>query len=190
MGAKVLRQFPVGKGSAIAKALRYVNKKTKWLVLVDGDYSDPVDCIPPMIRVLEKNTKVGMVTGKQRFPAYAKPRTFREHVKKLIAEPYYFLHSILKITHRILNEVSMEDPLSGMRVIRYDSIRDFQPRARGFDIEIELNCYVRSSGYDIVEIPVEKRRRLGRAKFHRLRHGLTIFMRMMVMMLTYRMFRM
>jgi dolichol-phosphate mannosyltransferase len=49
----------------------------------------------------------------------------------------------------------------------------------GFDIEAELNCHVNSKGYDIVEIPIKYRSRLGKKKLG-FRHGLEIFKRIIM----------
>lgn len=69
-----------------------------------------------------------------------------------------------------------DDPLSGLRVVRWSLLKAWKPKSKGFDIEVELNYQVERKGYGIVEIPIEYRPRLGEKKL-RLRHGLTILQR-------------
>lgn len=78
----------------------------------------------------------------------------------------------------MLNGVAMRDPLTGLRVVRWEILRHWTPKSKGFDIEVELNHQVEKRGYDIKEISIPYRRRLGEKKL-KLRHGLTIFRRIM-----------
>ena len=55
-------------------------------------------------------------------------------------------------------------PLSGLRVVRWEAIRDWRPNARGFEIETEMNLYLVSRGWGIAEVPIEYRKRLGEKK--------------------------
>jgi dolichol-phosphate hexosyltransferase len=75
-----------------------------------------------------------------------------------------------------MNGVALQDPLTGLRVIRWKILRGWRPRSKGFDIEVELNHQVERQGFDIMEIPIPYRRRLGEKKL-KLQHGLTIFRR-------------
>ena len=73
----------------------------------------------------------------------------------------------------------MNDPLTGLRVIRYDLLKDWKPNSMGFDIEVELNCHIKRMGYDIVEMPIKYRLRLGKKKLG-FRHGLEILKRIIM----------
>jgi dolichol-phosphate mannosyltransferase len=87
-------------------------------------------------------------------------------------------NKILSFTHSLLNGVDMDDPLTGLRVIRQEIVNDWKPKSKGFDIEVEMNHLVESRGYQIVEIPIEYRARLGEKKLSP-KHGFTIFKRIL-----------
>ena len=73
----------------------------------------------------------------------------------------------------------MEDPLTGLRIIRWSIIKDWKPKTKGFDIEVELNHHIKKSEYDIIEIPIDYRNRIGKKKLG-IRHGITILKRIML----------
>ncbi|MEM2195280.1 MAG: glycosyltransferase family 2 protein [Candidatus Methanomethylicia archaeon] len=174
LNAQVVIQEDRGKGRAIAQSIRYINPKTKYVVIIDGDYTYPAYYIPKMIKLLEKNTEIGMVTGDR----FSKHHNFSKHPP---TDLHHFGNCLLKLMHRLLNKVKMRDPLTGFRVIRYHYFKDFKPKAKGFDIEVELNYYINKKT-KIIELPIEYRPRVGLKKL-RIRDGFIIFMRIFAMML-------
>lgn len=176
MGAKVIKQQGLGKGRAIAEILQRLNHNNKYFVIIDGDYTYPANFISQMVSILE-DTNAGMVTG-ERFSYNNKGLI--TYFKSLIADPYYFGRSVLTFIHHKLNGVHLEDPLTGLRVIKYEFLRDFRPRAKSFDIEVEINNHIRRKGAEILEIPIGYRLRLGEKKL-RFRHGFVILMRILFM---------
>jgi len=170
MGADVLFQEGSGKGMAIAQAIEYVDLDVKYIVFIDADFTYPAGYLPEMIRVLEENPEVGMVTG-NRF----------NHMLTAAAmkNPFYGGNRFLAIAQRILNGVHLNDPLTGLRVVRWKILKGWEPRSKGFDFEAELNHRVERRGYQIVEVSIPYRARLGEKKL-KLRHGLIILKRIMV----------
>ena len=73
----------------------------------------------------------------------------------------------------------MADPLTGLRVVRAEILRNWKVKSKGFDIEVELNHRVEREGFGIVEIPIQYRERLGEKKL-RVRHGAEILRRMIL----------
>jgi dolichol-phosphate mannosyltransferase len=73
----------------------------------------------------------------------------------------------------MMNGVNLHDPLTGLRAVRWEILRDWKPRSKSFDIEVELNHRVESKGFTIAETPIHYRVRLGEKKL-KLRHGFTI----------------
>jgi len=65
-----------------------------------------------------------------------------------------------------------------LRIVRQEIIKSWYPKSKGFDIEVELNHLVENRGYNIVEIPIEYRARLGEKKLSP-KHGFTIFKRIL-----------
>ena len=170
LGAEVIQQEGKGKGDAIAKAISHVDSKVEYVVFTDADYTYPATFIPKMIRILEENPQIGMVCG-NRFNSHLQP----EKMHNL----FYMGNRLLAFTHNMLNGVAMRDPLTGLRVVRWKILRDWTPKSKGFDIEVELNHHVERKGYRIMELDIPYRRRLGEKKL-KLKHGLTIAKRIML----------
>lgn len=170
LGAKVIQQEGKGKGDAIAKAISHVDSIVEYVVFTDADYTYPATFVPKMVRILEENPKVGMVCG-NRFNSHFQ----MENMHNL----FYMGNRLLALTHNMLSGVAMRDPLTGLRVIRREILKDWKPKSKGFDIEVELNHHVERKGYGIMEIDIPYRRRLGEKKL-KLKHSLTIAKRIML----------
>jgi glycosyltransferase involved in cell wall biosynthesis len=168
LGAEVLCQEGVGKGDAIGHALRYTcNSSFDYVVLTDGDYTYPAEYVPQMIKILEENPRVGMVCG-NRFNA-------KLHLGNM-HNVLYFGNRLIALVHNLVNGVKLQDPLTGLRVVRGDIIRNWKPKSAGFDLEVELNHYVETQGYGIAEIPIPYRKRIGEKKL-KIKDGLIILKR-------------
>jgi len=170
LGAQIAFQDGIGKGNAIAKALEHIDFGVKYVVLTDADYTYPAEYVPEMIEILERNPRVGMVCG-DRFGEDIKP--------KALHSSFYFGNKLLSFAHNLLNGVSLRDPLTGLRVIRAEILRDWNVKSQGFDIEVELNRRVEREGFTTVEVPIKYRERLGEKKL-KIRHGATILKRILM----------
>jgi dolichol-phosphate mannosyltransferase len=169
LGASIAFQDGFGKGNAIAKALEHIDLGVKYLVLTDADYTYPARYVPEMIEILEKNPQVGMVCGNR----------FNGKVEtKAVRSSFYFGNKLLAFAHSLFNGVSLNDPLTGLRVIRKVILRDWTVKSQGFDIEVELNRLVERKGYITVEVPIKYRPRIGKKKL-KVRHGATILKRIL-----------
>lgn len=164
LNAEVIFQAGRGKGDAIACAIREVKGDFDNVVLTDADYTYPAGFVPSMIRILDENPKVGMVCG-NRFNSHFDLQGMRN--------TFYTGNRILAFTHTMLNGVALRDPLTGLRVLRWDILKGWTPKSKGFDIEVELNHRVERQGFGIEEIEIPYRPRLGEKKL-KLRHGLSI----------------
>jgi dolichol-phosphate mannosyltransferase len=170
MGAEVLVQRGRGKGNAIGQAIMHVNGGVKYVAFIDADFTYPAGYLPEMVRILEENPNVGMVCGNR----------FKDELNLgKLHDVLYFGNRLLAFTHNFFNGVELKDPLTGLRVVRWEILKDWKPRSKGFDIEVELNHRVERKGFTIVEMPIAYRPRLGEKKL-KLRHGLTILRRIMV----------
>jgi dolichol-phosphate mannosyltransferase len=168
-GVNVLSQVGKGKGDAISGALKCIDDKVTYVVLTDADYTYPAEYVPGMIEVLDRNPEVGMVCGNR----------FNGHVdKKALRSRFYVGNRLIAFTHKVLNGVSLEDPLTGLRVIRAEVLRGWAAKSCGFDIEVELNNLVERKGFKTVEVPIKYRERLGKKKLQ-VKHGVTILRRML-----------
>lgn len=169
MGVKVLEQEGSGKGRAIAQGIKHVGS-ARYVVFTDADFTYPAEYVSGMIRILEENPRIGMVTG-NRFN-----HTFRLSSMKSFL---YVGNRFLAITQRLLNGVDLKDPLTGLRVVRAEILHDWKPKSKSFDIEAELNHLVEKKGYQTTEIPIHYRTRRGSKKLRPI-HGFLILRRIML----------
>ncbi|MCJ7635623.1 glycosyltransferase, partial [Candidatus Bathyarchaeota archaeon] len=160
-----------GKGAAISQGLEYLGKlgvNTDYVVFTDADFTYPAEYVPSMVEILKKDKSVGMVVGDRFEKGFS--------LRKAVTEKFYFGNRFLALMQYSLNGVKLNDPLSGLRVVRWNIIEGWKPRSKGFDIEVELNYYVKKMGCRTVEIPIQYRPRLGDKKL-KIKHGFTIFKR-------------
>jgi len=174
MGADVLIQDRQGKGQAISQAIGHINSNIKYVVFIDADYTYPAEYIPEMIQILEENHKVGMVSG-NRFT-----NSIDLHVMNY---SFYIGNMLLAMVQNLLNGLHLNDPLTGLRVVRWDILNGWKPKSKGFDIEAELNHRVERQGYYTQEISISYRPRLGVKKL-KLIDGLTILKRIIMESIT------
>lgn len=175
LGTTVLTQKSKGKGSAIKDALEYLEYRRlnhKYVIMIDADYTYPAKYIPNMIDILESNPDVGMVCGS------------RPESRKL--DIYHLGNLLLRYAHRLLNGINLSDPFTGLRIIRFDIIKNWRPKSKGFDIECEINHFINKiKGLNVIEIPIEYRSRIGEKKLG-IRHGFTILKRMLLMTIAFK----
>jgi dolichol-phosphate mannosyltransferase len=170
LGAEIVFQDGRGKGDAFAKAIEHIDHDTDYVIITDADFTYPAEYIPKMIKTLEKNLGIGMVCGNR----------FTEHLdSRSLHNVFYFGNRLIAFTHNFLNGVQLADPLTGLRVVRAEILRNWKVKSKGFDIEVELNHRVEREGFGIVEVPIKYRERLGEKKLG-VRHGAEIFKRIML----------
>jgi dolichol-phosphate hexosyltransferase len=172
LGVDIAFQDGVGKGDAIAKALKLTNPDADYVVFIDADFTYPAKHVPEMIEILEQNPEVGMVCG-NRFNSQLD--------KKTLINRFYLGNKLLAFSHNILNGIDLHDPLTGLRVIRAEILRNLKLKSSGFDIEVELNSVVQKRGYKTVEVPIQYPQRQGEKKL-KMKHGATILRRIMTKM--------
>jgi glycosyltransferase involved in cell wall biosynthesis len=169
LGADVIYQVGKGKGDAVGQAIKHINEDFDYVVLTDADYTYPAVFVPQMLKILEEDPQVGMVCG-NRFNSHFDLRGMHNI--------FYLGNRALAFAHNMLNGIELRDPLTGLRVVRWQILKNWRPKSSGFDVEVELNHHVERQGYRIVEIPISYRPRLGEKKL-KLKHGIAIFKRML-----------
>jgi glycosyltransferase involved in cell wall biosynthesis len=170
MGAEVVVQDGTGKGDALFQGLRHVGSDIRYVVFIDADFTYPAEVIPKMVEVLEQEPDVGMVIG-DRFSGQIS-------AQNSLKDLFYLGNRLIAFAQHMLNGIRLNDPLSGLRVVRADILRNWAPKSQGFDIEAEINFFVEREGYRIVEIPIDYRYRLGEKKL-KLQHGIGILKRIL-----------
>ena len=169
-GAGILFQSGLGKGNAILTGIKTLRSQTEYVVFTDADYTYPAEYVPSMLELLEQNPEVGMVCGN---------RLSGDVNGKALHTRFFFGNKLLSFAHNLLNGVDLQDPLTGLRVIRADILRKWNVKSKGFDIEVELNSLVQRQGYLTVEIPIEYRERIGEKKL-KMKDGATILKRILL----------
>lgn len=167
LGADVVFQQGEGKGDALRSGLKYLDSKAQYVILNDADFTYPAEYIPDMVKILKDDSTIGMVCGNRFNSTYP---------IKAMKEVFYIGNKLIASAHTLLNNIDMKDPLTGLRVVRADLMRNWIPKSKSFDIEVELNSYVGKSGFSIVEFPISYRTRIGEKKL-KVKHGLTILSR-------------
>jgi glycosyltransferase involved in cell wall biosynthesis len=169
-GVDIIFQEGKGKGDAVSSGLQNINSDFDYVVFIDADYTYPAQYIPEMIEILKANPKVGMVCG-NRFNSQLHIGAMRD--------AFYFGNRLLSFVNDLVDGVDLCDPLSGLRVIRWNIIRSWRPESTGFDVEVELNHFVENQGYEIAEIEIPYRERVGEKKL-KVIHGLIILRRIII----------
>ena len=169
LGAQIAFQDGLGKGDALTKALENLDSIADYIVITDADYTYPAQYVPEMIRILENNPEVGMVCGN---------RLTGNADSNALIDVFYLGNRLIAFTHNFLNGIQLKDPLTGLRVVRTEILKQWKIKSKGFDIEVELNHHVEREGFSIMEVPINYRPRLGEKKL-KVRHALTIFWRIM-----------
>ena len=169
LDADIVFQEGTGKGDAISAAIQHINGELDYVVFTDADYTYPAEFLPEMVTILDENPGVGMVCGNR----------FNHHLNvKAMRNAFYFGNRLIAFTHNLLNGVQLHDPLTGLRVVRSEIVRNWSPQSKGFDVEVELNYHVERQGYGIREVDISYRPRLGEKKL-KLKHGVTIMRRIL-----------
>ena len=113
--------------------------------------------------------EVGMVCG-NRFSKQPEGKAFQGR--------FTLGNKLLALSHNFLNGVDLQDPLTGLRVIRADILRKWIIKSKGFAVEVKLNNQVGKQGFQTIEIPIRYRKRLGEKKL-KMKHCLTILKRIL-----------
>jgi len=174
LGAEVLIQRGKGKGDAMSQGVAHLNGGTSYVAFTDADYTYPAMHLKEMVSVLDLNPEVGMVLG---------DRFSRIYAQESDRNQFYIGNRILGLAQRIFNGVNLNDPYTGLRLVRSELLKGWKPKSAGFDIEAELNHHIKRSGYKIVELPIKYRKRLGKKKLS-FKHGLKILRRIVIEMLS------
>jgi glycosyltransferase involved in cell wall biosynthesis len=174
-GAEIILQDGKGKGRAIGQCIKQMDSDLRYVVFTDADYTYPAEYIPKMIEILDQNPDVGMVIGNR----FNGDLDFHAVSSNL----FYAGNRFLAFAQHIVNGIKLRDPLSGLRIVRWEILRGWKPRSKEFDVEAEMNYLVERRGFGIREIPIAYRRRLGEKKL-KLRHGFSILRRIVAESLT------
>lgn len=146
-GAIVLREPRAGKGFAVRRLLGDV--EADCYVLVDGDATYDASAAPQMVRLVMEQG-VDMVNGARVTPAELRDLERTGHRMGNIALSWIFSS---------LFRLRLTDTLSGYRAMSRRFVKSFPTRAKGFEIETELNVHCAALDASVVEVPTAYRAR-------------------------------
>jgi glycosyltransferase involved in cell wall biosynthesis len=158
-GVRAVVQDGRGKADAVKTGIRLT--KTRYVVVIDGDYTYPASRIRDLVKEAEKKGLDEVIGARTRLE------------RGSMGVAYRIGNKILTKFFNLLFGTRLRDVLSGLYLVRRDALQDALVEMKGFSIESEIAAHVASTTGRIGEIDVEYRRRLGRKKLG-IRHGITI----------------
>lgn len=166
-GAVVLPQRGRGKGGAIREGLDWAKSQSaEFVVVLDADFTYPGSAVPAILSLLESGSD--LVVGVRR-PAHAPFNDLRSLIHRLG-------NGALNFTAAQISRRPILDLCSGLWGLRLTAVQELELRSDGFDIEAELFLKSFRAGFNIAQIPVVYRERVGTAKLHALRDGSRILL--------------
>jgi glycosyltransferase involved in cell wall biosynthesis len=156
-GAKVLKHES-NKGKVAAIRTGIVNSTGSKIVLTDADYTYPAEDIPKFIEALDGGAD--LVLGSR--------------VEKGITNIPFFnrIGNILFSTMiSYIGCVRIADGQTGYRAFRKKDFEKMDVNAKGLEFETKMTVKAAKYGYNIVEIPIEYRPRIGKSKLVPLSDG-------------------
>jgi dolichol-phosphate hexosyltransferase len=157
-GARIVLCKEKGKGIAMVRGAE--SAKGQIIAYIDGDDTYEAYQLNRFIELV-KNQKYDMVVGRRIIEKGA--MTFTHKIGNFI----------ISVTASILHG-RVQDILSGMRVLRKDSMLALGLKSRGFGIETELYVKARKMKFHIQEIPVRYTARVGQSKLSGWNDGVKI----------------
>ena len=167
-GARVVRLATnQGKGAALRRGIEEAQGEV--LVFMDADGQDEPAEIPRLIEALEPG--VDLVIG-SRFLGTFEPGA----ITPLNRAGTHFLNGAFNLIYR----AQVTDCLAGFRAVRSAPMRQAPPRARRYDIEVDILASVLQQGGKVREVPVSRRPRLhGASGLRSFRDGTRILLAML-----------
>ncbi len=166
-GVPSVRQTTRGKGAAVREAVAWANAQgIPYAIVLDADATYPPDRVLDALELLEQG--IDLVVGVRR-PVHGPPISFREASHRLGNIGLSFTASWL--AHR-----TIFDLCSGFWGVATGRFVGLDLERSHFAIEAELVLKSISSGFRVVQIPVEYRERVGEAKLRAVRDGSRILL--------------
>lgn len=175
--AEVARGYPChlvshktnqGKGRAMRTGVEAARGEK--IIFIDADGTYPAEAIPQIAKVLDTyDMVVGSRTlGQQSIPLFNRLGNF-----------------LFRCVLRCLYGFKAQDPLTGLYGLRKAHWEKMQLGSVGFGIESEMAIKAARMGLKILDMPINYRERIGKAKLHPLRDGYRILKTIFAFILLY-----
>ena len=162
-GVKVVYQEGKGKADALKTALQYV--ETKYILIMDGDYTyDPKNVVNMLRYIDEYDHVIGCRSiGRNNIPLINR-----------------FGNWVITKVFNMLFGISLKDVLSGMYLMKTEIAREIKYESEGFSLEVEVVSHVASMSGRIKEVDITYRERIGKQKLSK-KHGFKILFDAMIL---------
>jgi len=155
-GVEIIYQHGKGKTGAIKTAIEHV--KTKYIVIIDGDFTYNATDINVFLNHLNNYDEI---IGARKYG--------RDNIKKLNRFGNWIINKIFNL----LMGTNLSDVCSGLYALRTEFARELVLETQGFDVEIEIASQAAING-NITEVPINYGKRLGIQKLQPFRDGIII----------------
>jgi glycosyltransferase involved in cell wall biosynthesis len=146
----------LGKVAAIRTGIASADGEI--IVLTDADYTYPASNIPQFIEALNAGADMAlgsrMHAGIDNIPAFNR-----------------IGNALFSMMISYIGCVHITDGQTGFRAFRKKDFSRLDVNARGLEFETKMTVKAAKHGYNIIEVPVEYRPRIGKSKLHPLRDG-------------------
>jgi hypothetical protein len=146
-----------GKGAAIRTGVAHARGEK--IVLIDADGTYPPEAVPTIAQALDV---YDLVVGSRSLG--------QQHIPMLNRIGGFLFRAAI----RLLYGFKGHDPLTGLYGIRKGPMERMRLGETGFGVESEITIKAARMGLRILDLPIEYRGRIGRAKLHPLRDGYRI----------------
>lgn len=154
LGCRVLKQFPPqGYGPAMDRAVREASGDV--VITLDCDDTYPVEVIPELVRLVEK----------EGYDLVNTTRTWRR--PKAMPFANYLANRFFALGARVMHGLKTTDVHSGMRAYRKTMIDAVQWVAKGAALPVDMYVIPYRRGFRVTEIPIDYRERIGTTTLHR-----------------------
>ena len=153
LGCRVIKQFPPkGYGPAMDRAVREASGDM--VVTLDCDGTYPVEAIPQLVALVERGADLVNATRLAKRP-------------KAMPIANYIANRVFAWTARLLHGLKTTDVHSGMRAYRKSMIDDVQWNPNGPALPVDMIVIPFRRGFNVVEVPIEYRERIGASTLQR-----------------------
>ncbi len=160
-GVRVFRNREnLGKVAALRRGV--AEARGEIVIFMDGDFTYPGRYIPEFIEKIESG--FDLVLG-SRFKGEPASMPFLNRMG----------NRLFSLVASYLGCVDISDGQTGFRAFRREKFPELDVEARSLEYETKMTVRAAKLGYNIFEIPIEYRKRVGRSKLRPIRDGFSMF---------------
>ena len=165
LGCRVIKQFPPqGYGPAMNRAVREGSGDI--VITLDCDDTYPVDVIPKLVQLIEKDG----------YDLVNTTRVWRR--PKAMPFANFLANRLFALGARVLHGLKTTDVHSGMRAYRKSMIEQVSWQPKGPALPVDMIVIPHRMGFRIAEVPIDYRERIGTTTLQRFSSTLWTFRRL------------